>query len=314
MRATTSGSSGRSYTVKSGDNLTHIAKRQGVGLKALKSANKQIKDPNRIYPGQKLTLPAPNPYRRGAAQPPPAGTNGGLSNTARRSAIESSTGLLRRGTQGAGVSDLQRSLKSLGHNPGPVDGQFGRRTQDAVRDFQRSQSLRADGVVGPKTKSALANPRSVETVASPNDSRTTAPNLSRYAPGSREAKALFRDAASLAGVPRSWGNSPALHNILRRESDGQVGRPNYTYGARSRDPSRWGEVHNELRQGRKTARSSATGLGQLLLSNVDRHYPNGRAGIGDPLQEAAGMLSYIKERYGSPERAWAQYGRNHEGY
>lgn len=136
----------------------------------------------------------------------------------------------------------------------------------------------------------------------------------RYAPGSQEARDLFRQAARNAGLPESWADSPGLHNILRRESDGQVGRPNYTYGDRARDPSQWDNIHAELRAGRKTTRSSATGLGQLLLANVDRYYPSGRAGIGNPLEEATGMLRYIADRYGSPDNAWAQYGRRHEGY
>ena len=135
-----------------------------------------------------------------------------------------------------------------------------------------------------------------------------------YPPNSPEAVELFREAARLAGVPESWAQSPGLHNILQRESGGQVGRPNYTYGDRANDPSQWGDIHAELRAGQKTARSSATGLGQLLLDNVDRHYPSGRAGIGNPVEEAAGMLSYIQERYGNPENAWAQYGVHHEGY
>ncbi len=143
---------------------------------------------------------------------------------------------------------------------------------------------------------------------------TNVPRQQTYTPGSPEARQLFTEAARMAGLPPEWGNSEALHNILRRESGGQVGRPNYTYGARARDPSQWGSIHDELKNGRITARSSATGLGQLLLSNVDKYYPNGRAGIGDPLQEAAGMLRYIKDRYGSPENAWRLYGTRHEGY
>lgn len=135
-----------------------------------------------------------------------------------------------------------------------------------------------------------------------------------FPPGSEKTRALFREAAKLAGVPESWADSPGLHNILKRESNGMVGIPNYTYGSRKKDPSQWATVHNELKSGRITAKSSATGLGQLLLRNVDRYYPNGRAGIGDPVQEAAGMLAYIKDRYGSPERAWALYGKLHEGY
>ena len=151
----------------------------------------------------------------------------------------------------------------------------------------------------------------------------------QYSPGSPEAVALFRQGAYLAGVPIEWANSPALHWVLGKESNGWVGVPNYTYGHRWRGTgdarslseavhahrSDWSEVWNELRQGKITAKSSATGLGQLLLSNVDRYYPDGRAGIGVAEQEAAGMLAYIKDRYGSPERAQELYGKQgFEGY
>jgi len=150
---------------------------------------------------------------------------------------------------------------------------------------------------------------------------TNVPRLDRYAPGSQDAKELFRAAIRLNNerdpahpMPESWADSPGLHNILARESNGEVGRPNYTYGARARDHSQWASVQEELRNGQKTTRSSATGLGQLLLSNVDRYYPDGRQGIGDPLQEAAGMLRYIQDRYGTPDNAWRLYGTRHEGY
>lgn len=136
----------------------------------------------------------------------------------------------------------------------------------------------------------------------------------RYPPGSDEAAALFLEAARLIGAPEWWASSHGLHSILRRESDGVVGRPNYTYGARAKTPEAWPAIHAELRAGRITAKSSATGLGQLLLRNVDRYYPAGRAGIGDPLQEAAGMLAYIRDRYGDPNNAWSLYGTKHEGY
>lgn len=150
-------------------------------------------------------------------------------------------------------------------------------------------------------------------------------NLAVYPPRSAQAYALFELAARRLGVPdpRGWARSPGLHNLLDRESDGRVGRPNYTYGERAADPARWAAIHAELRRGRissgmrvrgKFVKSSATGLGQLLLKNVDRYYPDGRAGIGDPLNEAIGMLAYIRDRYGDPDQAWAEYGRHHEGY
>ena len=46
------------YTVKKGDNLTHIARDNGVSLQALEEANKDVvKNPDRIFPGQKLVIP-----------------------------------------------------------------------------------------------------------------------------------------------------------------------------------------------------------------------------------------------------------------
>ena len=46
------------YEVKRGDNMTHIARDNGVSLQALEDANKDIvKNPNLIFPGQKLVIP-----------------------------------------------------------------------------------------------------------------------------------------------------------------------------------------------------------------------------------------------------------------
>ena len=47
----------RSYTVRKGDTLWGIAGRYGVPLTALISANPQIKNPNLIYPGDRVVLP-----------------------------------------------------------------------------------------------------------------------------------------------------------------------------------------------------------------------------------------------------------------
>lgn len=139
------------------------------------------------------------------------------------------------------------------------------------------------------------------------------PRIEVYAPGSAEQIQLFRKAAELAGVPESWASDAALMNVLAAESAGQVGIPNYTYGWRQDHPACWPKIHNELRAGidssgilrdGRLVKSTATGLGQLLLGNVDDHYPSGRAGIGVAVEEAAGMLSYIKDRYGEPVWAW----------
>lgn len=46
-----------SYTVLSGDSMWKIAVKYQVGVSEIISSNPQIKDPNSIYPGQKLTIP-----------------------------------------------------------------------------------------------------------------------------------------------------------------------------------------------------------------------------------------------------------------
>ena len=50
---------------------------------------------------------------------------------------------------------VQRRLHKLGFNPGPVDGIRGRMTVGAVKRFQESRGLVADGVVGPRTFAAM---------------------------------------------------------------------------------------------------------------------------------------------------------------
>ena len=56
--------------------------------------------------------------------------------------------VLRRGSTEPEVRDLQEALKALGHDPGPVDGVFGARTEDAVRAFQQAKGIAVDGIVG----------------------------------------------------------------------------------------------------------------------------------------------------------------------
>lgn len=226
-------------------------------------------------------------------------------------ALSTGLGALEKGAKGAAVESLQQALNAKGAGLAK-DGSFGPLTKGAVERFQEANGLPKTGVADAATMAKLGAPdaKSIPEPKLPDNLQ----NVKTFKPFSPEARALFTEAAKLAGVPASWANSAGLHNILAKESRGRVGVPNYTYGARARNPSQWANVHNELKRGRISAKSSATGLGQLLLSNVEKHYPSGRKGIGNPLEEAAGMLSYIKDRYRTPERAWSLYGKLHEGY
>jgi peptidoglycan hydrolase-like protein with peptidoglycan-binding domain len=84
-----------------------------------------------------------------------AGRGRSVTSAQRREQIGSSTGTLRRGMRNESVRSLQERLTASGFDAGPADGRFGPRTERALRDFQRSQGLRADGIAGRRTFGAL---------------------------------------------------------------------------------------------------------------------------------------------------------------
>ena len=63
---------------------------------------------------------------------------------------------LKLNSQGTKVSQLQTDLKQLGYYYAEITGNFGERTEAAVKAFQKAKSLTADGVAGTKTLNAIA--------------------------------------------------------------------------------------------------------------------------------------------------------------
>jgi hypothetical protein len=73
--------------------------------------------------------------------------------------------VLRAGSQGGAVEDLQRWLRALGH-PLIADGDFGPATERALRSFQAEAGVAADGAFGAESFLAMARRLPRETLRS----------------------------------------------------------------------------------------------------------------------------------------------------
>ncbi|MEV6327857.1 glycoside hydrolase domain-containing protein [Streptomyces sp. NPDC051909] len=71
---------------------------------------------------------------------------------------------VQSGSTGDQVKAAQCLLKAAGYDPGSPDGVFGPATTTAAKNFQTSRGLTADGVIGPKTWTALLSRGSTPTV------------------------------------------------------------------------------------------------------------------------------------------------------
>jgi len=67
----------------------------------------------------------------------------------------SDSSVLKSGSTGLAVRQLQDRLKDLGYYTGSSDGTFGAGTMQAVKDFQAANNLTSDGIAGTKTQEAL---------------------------------------------------------------------------------------------------------------------------------------------------------------
>lgn len=104
--------------------------------------------------------------------------------------------LLKVGTTGSEVTQVQTELNYLGYNVGKVDGIFGSNTQIAVKAFQSAQSLSSDGVVGPITGNQL-NSLYATKLSQKNNTQSR----------QEKADAIIATGKKYIGVPYLWGGT-----------------------------------------------------------------------------------------------------------
>ncbi len=85
--------------------------------------------------------------------------------------------VLRQGSRGAEVKEVQRRLKQWGYYSGTVDGIFGAGTKQAVIAFQKKNGLTADGVVGRATYKALGMTESYNALGGSSSGGTSSSNV-----------------------------------------------------------------------------------------------------------------------------------------
>ncbi len=82
------------------------------------------------------------------------------------------TAVLKRGSTGGEVKEVQRRLKMWGYYTGEIDGIYGSKTVEAVKYFQRKNGLTPDGIAGRATFEALGMNDSVKALEGNTGSST----------------------------------------------------------------------------------------------------------------------------------------------
>ena len=144
----------------SADHVGIVEKVSG-GMITIIEGNHDGDDADRIDGVERRILEVNGRYIRGYGVPKydAEATNSTPSTEAKAEApkVESTVSIklnvLKKGSEGEQVKALQRMLYAMGYNIGsdPIDGDFGSKTDAAVRAYQKKKGLAVDGIVGAKT-------------------------------------------------------------------------------------------------------------------------------------------------------------------
>lgn len=108
--------------------------------------------------------------------------------------------LLKVGSKGPDVVELQTKLNYVGYNVGKADGVFGNLTKQGVINFQKANKLTADGLVGPITAKTLNNVYFQKQQTQTQTSPTQTPTQSKV-------DSILTTAEQYIGVKYQWGGT-----------------------------------------------------------------------------------------------------------
>ena len=120
---------------------------------------------------------------------------------------------LKNGSTGQAVSQLQEALIQLGYMSGKPDGKFGNGTEAAVKSFQKTNGLTADGIAGETTQKLLYSGKAKAATAKATTVPTAAPKATATpTPTASQSK----DGIAVAGTLREGDRGTEVKTLQQK--------------------------------------------------------------------------------------------------
>lgn len=195
--------------------------------------------------------------------------------------------ILRMGSEGVAVSELQAALKLLGYYSDVVDGFYRESTASAVSGFQQAAGLTPDGITGPATWNRLFPSTPTVVNRSPLPSSNPAPVRTSLPPSNNPASVRISPTSS--NNPASSFPVPTI--IQSPNTNERVNQPALEEPSKPRQTNR----PNRSQPASAPSSSSSTANSQVTAVTL----PILRQGMQGPavvqLQERLKTLGFLKE-------------------
>ena len=126
------------------------------------------------------------------------GKSGGMKSDTMKSDMSKDRGMrAARGGDRGQMKAIQQALKDKGHDPGAVDGVMGPKTRSALRDFQKKEGIKGTGRPDRETMSKLGVEAKTSSMSEPSPGTSASPAMP--SPGASDSS------GSPASTPGSGG-------------------------------------------------------------------------------------------------------------
>lgn len=197
------------------------------------------------------------------------------------------TAVLRQGSKGGEVKEVQRRLKQWGYYSGPVDGIYGAKTVEAVKKFQRKNGLTADGIAGKSTYAALGMNDSVKVLEGDKNYSSSYTNSDLYLlakciyaeargesyTGQVAVGAVILNRVASSAFPNSVAGVIYQQNAFTAVSDGQINlEPDKTaMNAASDALNGWDPTYGCLYYYNPAVATSSWIFGRKTVTTIGKH-------------------------------------------